>query len=163
MRIFFSGPQAITNDLYNRYDFCRPKHKLTGLCDPPPEASEAQMGHSGGGMGKHPVFPQVCNCIIYTFGCISRKAVPLAEIECFCRADKPYSADGDKIVGVVCIGIVFVYDVCHQPQVVLDERVSCIHIAVGYPFDADLFLFFRELLWKKVTVFKMQSEEEQVF
>lgn len=66
MLIFFSGPQAITNDLYNRYDICRPKHQLTGLCDSPTEESVAKMGRSGGGMGKHSVFPLVCDCIINT-------------------------------------------------------------------------------------------------
>ena len=40
------------------------------------------------------------------------------------RLDEPDGADGDQVLLVVLPGVIFFYDVGHQPQVVLDEDLA---------------------------------------
>ena len=42
-----------------------------------------------------------------------------------CGLDKPDGADGDQVLLLPGDGVIFLHNVCHQPQVMLDQGVLC--------------------------------------
>ena len=46
------------------------------------------------------------------------------------RLNQPDGADGNQVVLVAHRGVVFFYDVCHQPEIVLNKLISRLHVAI---------------------------------
>ena len=59
--------------------------------------------------------------------------VRLGIVKAVHRLDKADGADGNQIVLILGVGIIFFNNVGHQPEVMFNELVSRIHIAVVKP------------------------------
>jgi len=54
--------------------------------------------------------------------------------------DQPNRPDGNQVVLVTVGGVIFFYNVCHQPQVVLNEHIPRVGVPAGHPFQTVLLL-----------------------
>lgn len=84
-------------------------------------------------------------------------------IEGFRGADKSDSSDGNQIIGIFGVGIVFLDDIRHQPQIMNNKLVSSLLAALGDAINAVRLLFGRKLFGEHIFPVKVEPEKQQIF
>ncbi|MPN52592.1 hypothetical protein SDC9_200254 [bioreactor metagenome] len=62
--------------------------------------------------------------------------------------DQPNGSNGNQVVLIPRLGVVFFNDVCHQTQVVLDKLVARLHVSGGVAFQIKLLLLSLQRSWE---------------
>ena len=114
------------------------------------------------GPGTQPVCVRGRGSIFNTPGRIGGKAGALIVGKSADRLDKTDGADGDQVILVVGGGVIFLGDVGHQPQIMLDELVAGLRVAGLLSVEAFALLGWGQGLGKRTVSFDMQCEIEQI-
>ena len=100
--------------------------------------------------------------IFNTAAGIGSQAHALIRSVCIYPLDQSYRPNGDQIIQIVGLGIVFLYYVRHKSQIVFDQNISGLHIAVCPPFKVFLLLRTAEGLGKGVPRSYAQHQKDAV-
>ena len=100
--------------------------------------------------------------IVDAAGSIGGEFRPLLVIKGGNRLDKPDGTDGNQILRVVGGGVVFLYDMGHQPQVALDKLRPGGGVSRFHPLETLLFLLLGERFWKAAAGRNVQRDKEQI-
>lgn len=84
-------------------------------------------------------------------------------IERFRGADQTDSPDGDQIILILCVGIIFLYDIRHQAKIVDNKLIARLVAALGDTPYAVRLLLGRQLLGEHIFPVEMQAEKQQIF
>lgn len=107
-------------------------------------------------------FPQVCNSIINTFRGISAEMVPLKVIKCFGGADKTNCSDGDKVVLIAGVGVVFLDDIGDEAQIVDYQLIARGVVSLGNLAYTFRLVLGGKLFGELISPLKMQPENQKV-
>ena len=92
--------------------------------------------------------------------CISgepRLACGIKGIYCFHQAN---GADGDQVLLITRQGVIFFYDVCHQPEIVPDQLFACSGIPGAQGAEGGSLLPGCERTWK-TAAFQMERQKQK--
>ena len=93
--------------------------------------------------------PRRVHCIFNTPCRICCKARALFRVESRDALDESNGADGDQVLLIGALGIVFLDDVGHQAQVPLDEYIPGLLISLGVAAEIFPLLCGGQRLWKR--------------
>jgi len=93
---------------------------------------------------------------------VRRQSRTLANIEGVDRLNQPDCAHGNQVVLFHAVGVVFLNHMHHQPQVVLNELISCKLVACGMGLQIFLFLRSGQRRWKRPRVAQMQRKNQKL-
>ena len=96
--------------------------------------------------------------VFNTPGSIAGKLDALFRVEAVYGLDQPDSANGDQILLVILVGVVFLNDMRYQPEVVLDQLSSGSRASLRHFLQALLFLLGAQRLWKRPSAGNMQKQ-----
>ena len=98
------------------------------------------------------------NFILHAFGSVGREPRTLFRAVARNALDETDGADGDEIVLLVRLGVVFFGNVRNKAQIVLNEHIARLNVARKHALDVFLFLLCRERTRERAA---RQVEREQ--
>lgn len=101
------------------------------------------------------------DCIFNTTGGIGGQAHVSVRLERGDSLDKSDGADGNEIVLVARLSVIFLDNVSDQAKVVLNERVPCFHISGGIAIQVFPLFFRLQSFWKRAGAAGQTKREEK--
>jgi hypothetical protein len=102
------------------------------------------------------------DCIFNAAGGIGGEPGTLFRIEAGDALDKPNGADGDKILLITALGVVFFHDMGHQAQIVADQGIPGLRITLGVFLQVLSFLSGGQGAGKRSPAGQAQGKQKRI-